>query len=312
MRFLKQFSNYPKINKSNYCRYLLLCGLLFQYIVFASNIAQATALAKSTSSPDRSLVVESDITKFLADNFVQLPEKQIAINNSATVYAQYAQPTAKYRHGILGDSIEAEQLVVVQNRIVYTHTVSDKYVFEDIKPRLFDVDNDGELEFITIRTHVTKGAGIMIYKIIDNVLTEFSWVEEIGLSNRWLNIVASFDLDNDGTVELTWIQTPHIGGILKVADIKAGKLEVLFELSGYSNHSIGERNLCLSMVAKIGKEIVFFVPTQDRKKIAGFKLSDKVIQKAETINRSVNFSLPLVSQYDFSGVVLEEGFCSGL
>ncbi|MDB1123477.1 FG-GAP repeat domain-containing protein [Vibrio algarum] len=312
MRLLKQFSYFRNINMSDHCRYWLLYGLMLLCMFFVSNTAQATALQKSITSPDHPLVVESEIIKFLTDNFVQLPEKLITINNNATVYAQYAQPTTRYRHGILGDSIEAEQLVVVRDRIAYTHTVSDKYVFEDIKPRLFDVDNDGELEIITVRTHVTKGAGIMIYKIIDNVLAEFAWVEEIGLANRWLNIVASYDLDSDGTVELAWIQTPHIGGVLKVANIKAGKLEVLSELSGYSNHSIGERNLCLSMVTKTKNTIVFYVPTQDRRQIAGFSFSDNTIQKIENINQPTNFSYPLASQYDFTDVVLEGGFCTGL
>lgn len=311
MRLLAQFSYYRNINKSNRCRYWLLCGLMPLYIFFACNTAQATALKKSTTLSDRPLVVDSEIIKFLTDNFVQLPEKLITIGKNSTVYAQYAQPTTRYRHGILGDSIEAEQLVVVRDRVAYTHTLSDQYVFEDIKPRLFDVDNDEELEIITIRTHVTKGAGIMIYKIIDNVLTEFAWVEEIGLANRWLNIVASYDLDNDGTIELAWIQTPHIGGILKVANIKAGKLEVLSELSGYSNHSIGERNLCLSMVTKKENAVVFYVPTQDRHQIAGFQFSDKVIQKIETINQATNFSYSLGSQYDFADIVLEGGFCKG-
>ncbi len=107
--------------------------------------------------------------------------------------------------------MEAEQLVVIRKGAIYIHNVADAYVFEDTNPRLFDVDNDGQMEIVTIRTHGTKGAGIMIYKIENDALTEFAWVEEIGAQFRWLNIAAIYDLDGDGTVELAWIQTPHIG-----------------------------------------------------------------------------------------------------
>ena len=254
------------------------------------------------------VVIDQSI-KFLTDSFEQLPERQISIGSTHVIYAQYAKPTAKYGHNILGDSIEAQQLVVLRDEILYTHTLGDQYVFEDIKPRLFDVDNDGQMEIVTIRTHVAKGAGIMIYKIANNALTEFAWVEEIGAPYRWLNIVAIYDLDGDGTTELAWIQTPHIGGILKVTRIKAGKLDALFELSRYSNHSIGERNLCLSVVTKTDSATMFYVPTQDRRQIVGFSFVGGSIQQADTINQLVNFSYPLASQYSFSNVVQGENFC---
>jgi hypothetical protein len=300
MRLLKTLPLKVNINAS---RRWLLAGLMPLCIVFAMTTALANDPQNATISLDRSVSEKSEIVQYLADNFEQLPEKQIAMSDDATVFAQYAQPTTKYRHGILGDAVEADQLVVVRDSVVYTHTVADEFVFEDIKPRLFDVDNDGELEVITIRSHETQGAGIMIFKLIDNALTEFAWVEEIGRTNRWLNILATYDLDSDGTVELAWIQTPHIGGVLKVADITAGKLEVLSEISGYSNHSIGERNLCLSALTHAERDIVFYVPTQDRRQIAGFRLSDKTIQKIESIKLPVDFSTPLVSQYDFTDVV---------
>ncbi len=135
-------------------------------------------------------------------NYEQLPEQAIAISLDSNVYAQYTMPTDRYRHGILGDRVEGGQLVVVVNSDFYELTLENQYVFEDIRPRLYDVDKDGELEFITLRTHTALGGGITIYKIINQQLTEYAQVAEIGRSNRWLNVVAIHDLDNDGMVEL--------------------------------------------------------------------------------------------------------------
>ena len=249
------------------------------------------------------------IIAFLADNFDQLPEQQIGVSEDSTVYAQYVQPTTRYTHGILGDAVEAGQLVVLRNGISYVHTLGDQYVFEDLKPRLFDVDGDGQVEIIAIRTHVQKGAGIVIYKIENETLTEFAWVEEIGNAFRWLNIAAIYDLDSDGIVELAWIQTPHIGGTLRVARVQTGKLAVLAESSFYSNHAIGEINLCLSVVTQLGNVTTLYVPTQDRRQIVGFQFSGGSLQNTETITQTVDFSQSLASQYNFAHVVQVGGNC---
>jgi|GEM_PF-6245890 len=102
------------------------------------------------------------IVSQLIENYEQLPEQEIITSLDQHVYAQYAEPTERYGHGVLGDRIEAGQLVVVVDSVFYELTLTSDYVFEDISPRMYDVDGDNELEFITIRTHVTQGAGIAI------------------------------------------------------------------------------------------------------------------------------------------------------
>lgn len=245
----------------------------------------------------------------LIANYELLPEQEIIRSLDNRVYAQYAKPTEKYGHGILGDKIEAEQLVVVVDSVFYELTLPREFVFEDISPRLYDVDGDAELEFITIRTNVSQGASIAIYKIIDEQLVEYAYVPEIGTAYRWLNIVAINDLDNDGFVELVWIQTPHIGGILKVAKITAGTLHVLDEKVQYSNHAIGERNLCLSVLTEQNNQKVIYVPNQSRTKLVGFTFKNNGLEVFEEITQAVDFSKTLGSQYSFSNPIEEGNNC---
>ncbi len=245
----------------------------------------------------------------LANNYEQLPEKQIAQDLNRNTYAQYAIPTEIYGHGVLGDKIEAQQLVVVVDGAFYQHTLPNDYVFEDIRPRLYDVDGDSELEFITIRANIFQGAGIAIYKIIDEKLVEYAYVPEIGTPNRWLNIVTIADLDNDGLVEIVWIETPHIGGILKVAKINSGALQVLAQKAQYSNHGIGERNLCLSVLTSQSNTKPFYVPSQSRDKIVGFTFSNNEFFDFEEIPQAIDFSKTLASQYSFRDVIEDEDNC---
>lgn len=133
---------------------------------FAISFLVVTALGTLLYGAGRSDKVtslsEAKILHALESQYTQMPEQEIAISRDKQVYAQYAKPVGRYSHGILGDSLEASQLVVVQNNSFYEITLGDLYVFEDIRPRLYDVDNDNELEFITIRTHIDKGAGIAV------------------------------------------------------------------------------------------------------------------------------------------------------
>jgi hypothetical protein len=203
----------------------------------------------------------------------------------------------------LGDEIEAGQLVVVADSVFYEFTLSDNYVFEDIRPRLYDVDGDKVPEVITIRTSLTQGAGIVIYKIENNKLFEYAMVSEIGRTNRWLNIAAINDLDNDGKVELAWIETPHIGGILKVAKIEAGTLQILAKAEQYSNHAIGERNLYLSVLTQHSDIKVIYVPNQNRNKIVGFTFQNNSLDVFEEISQTIDFSKPLIAQYNFINTI---------
>ena len=252
---------------------------------------------------------QSSIIDKLAQDWQQLPEQQIAHDQAQSVYAQYAEPTKRYSHGILGDAIEAQALVVAVDGKFYEHRLGEQYVFEDIRPRLFDVDQDGELEFITIRSHLSKGAGIVIYKLSEAKLIEYAVLEEIQTANRWLNIATLHDIDSDGVVELVWIETPHIGGILKIARIVPGRLEVIDTKRYFSNHAIGERNLCLSILSKRAGQTVFYVPNQKRDSIVGFVFKDNRLQEVERRSHTTDFSQSLRSQLAIPQAIDQEINC---
>lgn len=277
--------------------------LLFQFVfVFL-------ACNEDSSLPEIPLVEASEILMRLKSDYIQLPEMAITRTPDGSVYAQYAKPTEKYPHGVMGDNVEAEQLVVVVRGEFYDLTLEPQYLFEDIRPRLYDVDQDGELEFVTIRTHMDKGAGIAIYKVLEGELVEYAHVPEVGISNRWLNPVTIHDLDDDGVVELVWVQTPHIGGIIKVAKFNPGEMTVLAESSLYSNHKGREKNLCLSVLTEQQGQKIFYVPNFNRNKIIGLSFADNQLTIEEEIEQEVDFLIPLSEQYPFEGVMADEINC---
>ena len=229
----------------------------------------------------------------------------LRIANVGSLYAFYSDATDKYSHNILDNIKDSMRLMVIQNGEAVTYTLGAHLVYEDITPRLVDIDGDGVVEIITITTDTSKGAGISIYKWQDKQVTLHSTLRPIGTSYRWLNIAVIDDLDGDGVVEIAWVQTPHIGGILKIAKIQKGLLRVLDEDFYYSNHAIGQTNLCLSVLINEDSKKVFFLPNQSRDKIVGFSFDGKGLVKEKEINHAVDFSIPLQQQYEFTGVIAQ-------
>ena len=181
-----------------------------------------------------------------------IPDARITIDPGNIRQAWLTRPTRRYAHAILGDPIEAGGLAVtLADKRQLEVLVDENSVFEDRMARLVDLDGDGKKEIVVIRSYLDLGAAIAIYAAKGAQIVELAQSEPIGQTNRWLNPAAAADFDGDGNVELAWVETPHIGGTLKVARLvgtgSKRQLKIIDQLYGFSNHKIGARELMLSV-----------------------------------------------------------------
>lgn len=208
-----------------------------------------------------------------------LPDGKIAVASSGDIrQAWYARPTDRYGHAVLGDAIEAGSLIVeTADGKRSEHILDPSYVFEDITPRVIDLDLDGTNEVVTIRSSLDRGAAIAIYGIADGALVELAASGEIGRSNRWLNIAGIADYGGSGFPAIAWIETPHIGGIFRMGLYQSRRFEA-FSLSynGFSNHFIGSRELGLSATGDFNDDGVpdIAIPSADRNSMVLVSRSD--------------------------------------
>jgi hypothetical protein len=163
--------------------------------------------------------------------------------------AWLAEPTARYGHGVLGDAIEAES-VVVERRDGRRDAVrlGPDAVFEDLRPRIADL-GDGADRVVVVKSYLTRGAALAVIAERNGSYEIVAETPPIGASNRWLNPAGIADFDGDGAVDIALVRMPHALGRLELWSWRGGALHKTLELADVSNHVIGSRALRMSAVA---------------------------------------------------------------
>ncbi len=140
--------------------------------------------------------------------------------------ATYTEPTTRYAHGVLGDAIEYGAIeLVLDTGSKLILRLPEERVFEDLEPRVQDLDGDGSAELIVIESHRDLGARLAVYDAQGFVAA----TPYIGRSNRWLAPLGAADLDEDGAMELAYIDRPHLAKTLRIWRFKDRALTHVFE-----------------------------------------------------------------------------------
>lgn len=151
-----------------------------------------------------------------------------------------------YGHGVLGDTPEWDELHIfwgakkpknISNRTV-SAVLEARHVFEDLAPRIQDLDGDGFPEIIAVQSSFSKGGRLVVYRIDDDL--KQATTPYIGTRFRWLAPVGATDLDSDGHTEIAFVDRPHLAKTLRIWRYKNKKLTEIAALRGVSNHNIGE------------------------------------------------------------------------
>lgn len=211
----------------------------------------------------------------------------VAAAADTIISAHYSEPTTRYAHGVLGDDIEYGSLVITvdnsalpkdlyagqidhvikpfSKQSVITIRLPEDRVFEDLKPRLVDIDQNGTTEVIVVESQQDTGAQLAIYNARG---AKIAATPHIGTRNRWLAPIGAADLDGDGHIEVAYIDRPHLAKTLRIWRYKNRELTEIATIPGLTNHKIGE-DFISGGIRKCGTRLALVLASADWSRIVG-------------------------------------------
>ena len=172
-----------------------------------------------------------------------LPDARILTDGSGRVML-LTGATDRYPHGVLGDDFEAGSITLVQTepelQVVAELPIAAPEVVEGIAPIWADLDGDGTREIIATVSGPEKGARIVVFDELGQVIAEGP---DIGRGYRWRHQVAVAPFGPGGELELAVVRTPHIGGTVEFYRLEGSSLRIAAQHRTITSHVIGSRNL---------------------------------------------------------------------
>ena len=197
-----------------------------------------------------------------------LPDSQAATGKYDIARAWLAAPTTRYDHGIFGDKTEAGSLIIeTRDGRRQEVKLDDDAVFEDLQPRIADLDGNGHDAVIVVKSYLRRGSALAV---IAERRGRYQIVAETpppGAPHRWLAPAGIADFTGDGRLDIALVRQPHAVAMLELWSFNASALHKVAELPDVTDHIAGSRALDMAAAADFDGDGVadLALPSLDRK-----------------------------------------------
>lgn len=180
-----------------------------------------------------------------------LADGRVATGSGDVARAWFAEPTDRYDHAVLGDRIEAGSLVIERrNAVRQTFKLGADAVFEDLEPRIADLDGDGHDEIVVVKSSLRDGSSLAVVALRRNRYEIAAETPALGAPHRWLDVAGIADFTGTGNnKQIALVRQPHAVGMLELWGYDGKALNKLAEMPDASNHVAGTRAIHMSIVA---------------------------------------------------------------
>lgn len=181
------------------------------------------------------------VSTVVASDLPRTPGSTVATSSTGDIVeAELIGRTTRYRHFVLGREFESEGLRVrtaTGQRLQFLLPADS--VFEDLDPRIADLDADGRNEVIVVRSRLTEGSSLAVLGIRGGKLAILAETTTNGGPRRWLDPAGIGDFYGEGSQQIALVRMPHVVGRLEFWDFKNGSLHLRGQIGDTSNHRAG-------------------------------------------------------------------------
>jgi hypothetical protein len=230
--------------------------------------------------------IDAPVTPKLPDG--ALPDGKVATGKGEIARAWLSEPTTRYDHGVFGNKIAAGALVI-ERRDGKRQTVRLKpdAVFEDLAPRLADLDGDGHDEIIVVKSYLKRGSSLAVIAERRGKYEIVAETPPLGAAHRWLDPAGIADFNGNGKRSIALVRQPHGIGSLELWSWRDGELRKAAELPDIANHIAGTRAIAMAAVADFNGDGVADIaaPSLDRSRL-------RIVSFAPKAREIANVPLP--------------------
>ncbi|MEZ5609203.1 MAG: hypothetical protein R3E45_01965 [Rhodocyclaceae bacterium] len=236
-----------------------------------------------------------------------LPDARIVLsdlagNGAAKLFVLAEGSATRYRHGVLGDTVEPTALLMIDPdslAIEARLALPAPMVFEDLLPRPLSIAARPALALV--RASPSGGAALVLIGIERTNLGIVASGPDFGQSSRWLNPLV-------GASSLYAVLTPHIGGMLYRYQRRGDKLAPMPLATGVSTHRIGSRQLeGAAVIERRGGRVLILLPSQAQSRLIALDCNGRCKTLASYPLAGATSSNQLVAR-DFAWIGDEAGF----
>jgi hypothetical protein len=199
-----------------------------------------------------------------------LPDSQVATGQHDIARAWLAEPTDRYDHGVLGNKVAARALII-ETRDGKTQTLRLKpdAVFEDLKPRIADLNGDGHDEIVVVKSYLKRGSALAVIGERKGRYEIVAETPPLGAAHRWLDPAGIADFTGSHQSDIALVRQPHADGVLEIWGWRNDDLRKLAELPDAANHVAGTRALDMAVVTDFNGDNIadIAIPSLDRARL---------------------------------------------
>ena len=152
-----------------------------------------------------------------------------------------SNPTSKYTHGALGDSVEAQAICIVEYKEKFALKncikMKGESVIEGLYPIVVHVENREYILVTLSNNKEASGAKLVLFDFDGNIVAESElspggWRHQLGVLYR-----------DDNKMLILNVQKPHVDKIIQFYEKVGNRLVVKYNKKNISTHTYGSKNL---------------------------------------------------------------------